>query len=72
MQNFNENVSILVMLALYSVMLRYDMHIHFIIVMFGMFVSGTMFLVMRWNKANHARRPGPRPPDRRGEALRHG
>ena len=52
-QNFNENVSILVMLALYSLMLRYDLHIHFIIVMFGLFVSGTMFMVMRWNAANH-------------------
>jgi len=57
-QNFNENVSILVMLALYSVMLRYDLHIHFIIIMFGAFVSGTMFLVMRWNAANHRADPG--------------
>jgi MFS family permease len=56
-QNFNENVSILVMLAIYSVMLRYELHIHFIIVMFGLFVSGTMFLVMRWNAANHAADP---------------
>ncbi|MEO5695139.1 MAG: lysophospholipid transporter LplT [Usitatibacter sp.] len=56
-QNFNENVSILVMLALYSVMLRYDMHIHFIIVMFGVFVSGTMYMVMRWNAANHRADP---------------
>ena len=52
-QNFNENVSILVMLAVYSVALRFDLHIHFIIAMFGLFVSGTMFLVIRWNAANH-------------------
>jgi MFS family permease len=56
-QNFNENVSILVMLALYSVMLRMDLHIHFIIVMFGLFVAGTMFLVIRWNAANHKADP---------------
>ena len=57
-QNFNENVSILVMLALYSVMLRYDMHINVIVVLFGLFVSGTMFMVMRWNAANHRIDPG--------------
>ena len=56
-QNFNENVSILVMLALYSVMLRFDLHIHFIIAMFGLFVSATMFGVMRWNAANHRADP---------------
>jgi len=56
-QNFNENVSILVMLAIYSVTLRFDLHIHIIILMFGLFVSGTMFLVMRWNAANHRADP---------------
>jgi MFS family permease len=57
-QNFNENVSILVMLALYSVMLRLDLHIHFIIAMFGIFVAATMYLVVRWNAANHRADPG--------------
>jgi len=57
-QNFNENVSILVMLALYSVMLRMDLHIHFIIAMFGIFVAATMYLVVRWNAANHRADPG--------------
>jgi len=56
-QNFNENVSILVMLALYSVMLRMDLHIHFIIAMFGLFVAATMYLVVRWNAANHRADP---------------
>ena len=56
-QNFNENVSILVMLALYSLMLRMNLHIHVIIVMFGLFVSGTMMGVMRWNAANHRADP---------------
>jgi MFS transporter, LPLT family, lysophospholipid transporter len=57
-QNFNENVSILVMLALYSMMLRYDLHIHFVVVMFGLFVSATMYFVMQWNAANHRIDPG--------------
>jgi MFS family permease len=56
-QNFNENVSILVMLALYSLMLRVDLHIHLIIAVFGVFVSVTMFMVMRWNAANHRADP---------------
>ena len=56
-QNFNENVSILVMLAVYSLMLRLDLHIHFIIAMFGLLVAVTMFMVMRWNAANHKADP---------------
>jgi MFS family permease len=56
-QNFNENVSILVMLALYALMIMLDVHINVVIVMFGAFVAGTMFLVMRWNAANHRADP---------------
>jgi MFS family permease len=56
-QNFNENVSILIMLALYSVMLRFDLHIHFIIASFGIFVALSMYLVIRWNAANHRADP---------------
>ena len=57
-QNFNENVSILVMLAVYAVMIKLDLHINSIIVIFGVFVASTMFLVMRWNAANHRADPG--------------
>jgi LPLT family lysophospholipid transporter-like MFS transporter len=56
-QNFNENVSILVMLALYSLMLRYELGIDAIILMFGLFVAGTMYLVLLWNAANHRKDP---------------
>jgi MFS transporter, LPLT family, lysophospholipid transporter len=56
-QNFNENVSILVMLALYSLMLRLDLPIDVVIALFGVFVSGSMYLVMRWNAANHRADP---------------
>jgi LPLT family lysophospholipid transporter-like MFS transporter len=52
-QNFNENVSILVMLAIYSLMIRFDFRIQSIIVIFGLFISGAMYGVMRWNAANH-------------------
>jgi LPLT family lysophospholipid transporter-like MFS transporter len=56
-QNFNENVSILIMLAVYSLMLRLDLHIHAIIAVFGVFVSVTMYLVILWNRANHRKDP---------------
>jgi MFS transporter, LPLT family, lysophospholipid transporter len=52
-QNFNENVSILVMLALYSLMIRYDMRIQSVVLLFGLFISGAMYLIMRWNANNH-------------------
>ena len=44
-QNFNENLSILIMTGLYFVMMRADLSIYWVITMFGLFVSGTMFLV---------------------------
>ena len=56
-QNFNENVSILVMLAIYSLMIRLDLRIHSVVLIFGLFISGSMYLVMRWNAANHRADP---------------
>ncbi len=45
-QNFNENLCILVMLALYAVLLSGGWHINTIIICFGMFVMMTMCLVL--------------------------
>jgi hypothetical protein len=56
-QNFNENVSILVMLAIYSLMLKMDLRIQSIVVIFGIFMSAALYLVMRWNAANHRADP---------------
>jgi MFS transporter, LPLT family, lysophospholipid transporter len=56
-QNFNENVSILMMLALYSLMIRLNLPIDSIIIMFGLFVASAMYLVIRWNAANHRADP---------------
>ncbi len=56
-QNFNENTSILVMIALYALLLGSGVSITWVIVMFGLFVAGTMTLVQRWfvlNKVRHA------------------
>src|SRR5471032_179398 len=51
-QNFNENLSILTMLAVYSIMLRLHLNLDVIIVLFGLFVAGTMFFIMRKHAAN--------------------
>ena len=54
-QNFNENISILVMLALYSAMIRAHWHIDVIIVLFGLFVSLLTWLIIRLHRSNQAR-----------------
>jgi hypothetical protein len=51
-QNFNENLSVLTMLVLYALMVKIDLNVNVVIVMFGLFVSGTMYMVMRRHAAN--------------------
>ena len=51
-QNFNENLSILTMLAVYSLMIYAHLDLDIIIVMFGLFVAGTMYLIMRKHAAS--------------------
>jgi MFS family permease len=51
-QNFNENLSILTMLAAYSLMLRGHLNLDIIILLFGLFLAGTMFIIMRKHQAN--------------------
>ncbi len=51
-QNFNENLSILVMLALYALLVWADLSIDAVITLFGLFVAGTMYLVRRWHQRN--------------------
>jgi MFS family permease len=51
-QNFNENLSILVMTGLYFVMIRADLSIYTIIALFGLFVSGSVYLVKLRHEAN--------------------
>ena len=44
-QNFNENLSILAMLGIYALLIRFDFSIHTVIVLFGLFVAVAMALV---------------------------
>jgi hypothetical protein len=51
-QNFNENLMILVMLGLYAFLIRSDVHINTVIVLFGLFVAIAMLLVIRLHRSN--------------------
>jgi len=51
-QNFNENTSILLMLAGYSALLGAGFTIYTAIAVFGLFVAGTMTLVLLWYRRN--------------------
>ncbi|PKO34871.1 MAG: lysophospholipid transporter LplT [Betaproteobacteria bacterium HGW-Betaproteobacteria-7] len=51
-QNFNENLSILVMTGLYYLMIRMDLSIYWVLSMFGLFVSGLMYLIRERHLAN--------------------
>ncbi|MBV8666160.1 MAG: lysophospholipid transporter LplT [Burkholderiaceae bacterium] len=51
-QNFNENVSILLMLVLYAGMVWLNLNVNFVIVLFGLTIAGVMLLVMRWHADN--------------------
>jgi len=52
-QNFNENTSILVMISLYSLLLGVGYSIYTVILVFGLFVSATMGMVLLWYQRNH-------------------
>ncbi|MEY4730553.1 MAG: lysophospholipid transporter LplT [Pseudomonadota bacterium] len=45
-QNFNENISILVMSGLYSMMIGAKLSIYYIVIIFGAFLAGTMMLIL--------------------------
>jgi len=51
-QNFNENLNILVMLGIYAALIALDLHIETIIVIFGLFVAVTMVLVILRHRHN--------------------
>jgi MFS transporter, LPLT family, lysophospholipid transporter len=57
-QNFNENSSVLLMIALYSALLNVGHSIYIVIIVYGLFVSATMGFVQLWfshNRRRHAR-----------------
>jgi hypothetical protein len=57
-QNFNEQLNILLMLGLYSLLLWLNMPINAIIILFGAMVAILMLVFMRWNRLNQQANPG--------------
>jgi len=53
-QNFNENLGVLVMLFLYGLIIHAGLSTNAAIVLFGLFVSGTMLLVIWRHRRNLA------------------
>ena len=51
-QNFNENLSILAMTGLYYMLIKANLSIYWVLTLFGLFVSSTMYLVKRKHDAN--------------------
>ncbi len=51
-QNFNENLSVLTMLGLYALLISFNVSIYFVIILFGLFMASTMYLVMRKHQLN--------------------
>ena len=57
-QNFNEQLNILLMVAIYTVLLWLQLSISIIIGIFGLLVAGVMLVLIRWNQSNLKRDPG--------------
>ncbi len=53
-QNFNENISILIMTGLYYLMIKMDVSIYWVVTLFGICVSGMMYLIRLRHIANQA------------------
>jgi MFS family permease len=53
-QNFNENISVLMMLAMYSLLIWFDVPVPYVIIGFGFAVSSIMWLVIKRHAKNQA------------------
>jgi len=51
-QNFNENLSILLMLSLYAVLIWFDLKLQTVMLLFGLFVAASMLLVLMRHQFN--------------------
>jgi acyl-CoA synthetase (AMP-forming)/AMP-acid ligase II len=56
-QNFNEQLNILLMVAIYTVLLWLNLSISIIIAIFGVLVAGMMLVLIRWNQINLKHNP---------------
>lgn len=56
-QNFNEQLNILLMVAIYTLMLWLNLSIGIIIAIFGILVAALMILIIQWSKLNLRKDP---------------
>ena len=54
-QNFNENLSVLLMLGLYSLLIQADLSVNIVIWLFGLFIAAAMTLVLKRHQMNQAK-----------------
>lgn len=54
-QNFNENIGILVLMGAYTFMVGHGVHIHWVIVAFGLFISLAMTVIWRRHRHDEVR-----------------
>ena len=54
-QNFNENLGILIMLSVYAALVVFEVHIYTIIMLFGLFLSLCMILIRKWHLLNQSK-----------------
>lgn len=54
-QNFNENLSILLMLGIYSLLIHFNLSVQLTMVLFGIFVSGSMLAVILKHRHNQSK-----------------
>jgi len=54
-QNFNENLNILLMLGLYALLIRLELGVNVVVILFGSFVALMMIAVIRLHRANQRR-----------------
>ena len=54
-QNFNENLSVLLMLGLYSLLIQANLSVNIVIWLFGLFIAAAMTLVLKRHQKNQAK-----------------
>jgi hypothetical protein len=54
-QNFNENLSILIMTGMYYMMIKMNVSIYIVLTLFGLFVSSLMYLIRQRHLLNQQR-----------------
>ena len=54
-QNFNENLSVLLMLGLYSLLIQVNLSVNIVIWLFGLFIAAAMMLVLKRHQMNQAK-----------------